>query len=389
MGTERKGETKRQHYVPRMILRNFSRDRRRISLLVDGKRIDGASIGKQCYEDYFYGADNIMEKSFAEEEGKVNAFLGDLDPERFKDLNADDAEMLRYFIYYQHARTRGAAEHLSKFAGAFAKEMVRGSLRLRKDPDLSPEALDEVEIGLKNAQNEALWQATKTTPIIKDLNVKFITTARTPGFVIGDHPVVVYNQFVEHHPVLSQYPVSTGLALKGIQLFMPLSPSVTLALYDPSTYEYGGKSSSCTAGPKDVDYLNRMQAINAHSCVYFHEDRVDDGALAGLCAARATHPSIYAKKAAVSEMRRKPDGKVGQFIVVTHEDLRIGAKMSFIRSNDGHSYLSYRGASPPVRSERMIELTMQYGEMLEGMVRARKAERDREAGVPPRETQDE
>lgn len=73
--TEKLSETKRQHYVPRMLLRNFTKDGKRISLIVDGKRIDGASIGKQCYGDYFYGSDNVMEKSFSDSEAKMLAFL--------------------------------------------------------------------------------------------------------------------------------------------------------------------------------------------------------------------------------------------------------------------------------------------------------------------------
>lgn len=66
-----------------MILRNFSNDGKRICLILDGERVDGASIGRQCQEDYFYGSDNILEKSFAKEEDKLAAFLGDLSPERF------------------------------------------------------------------------------------------------------------------------------------------------------------------------------------------------------------------------------------------------------------------------------------------------------------------
>jgi hypothetical protein len=62
---ERKGKTKRQHYVPRMILRNFSRDGKRISLVTGGKRIYNTGLRDQCQEDYFYGADQIMEESFA------------------------------------------------------------------------------------------------------------------------------------------------------------------------------------------------------------------------------------------------------------------------------------------------------------------------------------
>jgi hypothetical protein len=154
--SERKGATKCQHYVPRMILRNFSRDGKRISLVVNGKCIDGASLRKQCYEDYFYGSDNVMEKAFADEEGKMSTFFGDLAPERFASLRLEDVHRLRMFVAYQHARTKGAAEHLSKFAGALAKTALKSTLALNKDAKFGPKDLDKVEIGIQNAQNEAL-----------------------------------------------------------------------------------------------------------------------------------------------------------------------------------------------------------------------------------------
>jgi len=102
---EKLGETKRQHYVPRMILRRFSKDGKRISLVVAGKRIDGASIGKQCYGDYFHGSDNVMEKSFADSEAKMASFLGDLAPARFANLTDEDVHELRMFLAYQYIRT--------------------------------------------------------------------------------------------------------------------------------------------------------------------------------------------------------------------------------------------------------------------------------------------
>lgn len=238
--TERKGETKRQHFVPRMILRNFSKDGKRLSLFVEGKRIDGVSLRDQCQEDYFYGADQIMEKSFADEEAKMATFFGDLAPQRFANLTDDHVRQLRFFVAYQQARTRGAAEHVSRFTGAFAKQTLKDSVLLNKNPDLNPDDLDLIEIGMEGAQHEALWNATKTTPILLDLAVKFIRTERTPGFIIADHPVVAYNQFAEHHPILSRYPTSTGLALKGLQLFMPLSPSMTLAVFDLVLARLGG-----------------------------------------------------------------------------------------------------------------------------------------------------
>ena len=58
---------KRQHYVPRFLLKNFSADKRRIALevLATGRRVDDAQLKAQCYRDYFYGKDEVLENAFA------------------------------------------------------------------------------------------------------------------------------------------------------------------------------------------------------------------------------------------------------------------------------------------------------------------------------------
>ncbi len=73
---------------------------------------------------YFYGADQVMERSFAKEEAELSAFFGDLNPDRFVALDDEAVYKLRLFVAYQLARTRGAAEHYSKVAGAFAKQVI-------------------------------------------------------------------------------------------------------------------------------------------------------------------------------------------------------------------------------------------------------------------------
>lgn len=371
--TERKGDTKRQHYVPRMILRNFSNDRKRICLVVEGRRIDGVSLRDQCQASYFYGADQVMEKSFADEEAKMSAFFGDLNPDRFATLDDDAIYQLRMFVAYQHARTRGAAEHHSKFVGAFAKQTLRDHLMLNGHETLKPEDLDLVEVGIDNAQNDAIWTAAKSNPVLLDMAVKFIKTARTPGFVIADHPVVAYNQFAEHHPILSRYPTSTGLAAKGLQLFMPLSPDMVLAVYDPATYQYGGNSMVCTAGPADVAFLNRMQAVNAYSCFYFDPARMDDVGLSDLIETRSKHPSVYKKQVSTSNMLRHEDGRLSRLVAVHQTELRVDAKLSFIRPLDGRTYEDYSGPSVPVRSPAVLEFARRYGEELEAEVARRRA----------------
>ncbi len=368
----RKGETKRQHYVPRMILRHFSNDGKRTSLVVDGKRIDEASLRDQCQESYFYGADQVMEKSFADEEARISAFLGDLNPDRFIAFDDDTSHQLRLFVASQHARTRGAAEHHSKFAGAFVKETLRDDVTVNGHKTLQPDDLDLIEVRIKNAQHRAIWTAAKSSPVLIDMRVKFIKTARTPGFVVADHPVVAYNQFAEHHPILSRYPTRTGLAAKGLQLFMPLSPSIMLAVYDPATYQYGGNSMVCTAGPADVAFLNRMQAVNAYSCFYFNPQRMVDASLNDLVEVRRKHPSVYEKKVATSDMLQREDGSLSKFVAVYQTEVRVGAKLSFIRPLDGRCYEDYSGPTVPIRSPAVLEFARRYGEMLEEEVASRR-----------------
>lgn len=384
---EKLGETKNQHYVPRFILRKFSKDERRISLvtLSNGRRVDGASIAGQCKADYFYGSDQLMEKSFQAEETKISKYLSTPTIPQLDSLPASAYDELLAYVHYQQARTRGAAEHLSTTAGAFAKSMLRDHIRLNRPPNIRNEDLDLVEIGIKNAQHESIWFAAKTLPLMRDMVVKFIITDRPVGFVIADHPVVAYNQFAEHHTILRQCPTSTELAHKGLQLFMPISPSVTLAIYDPGTYEYGGKSRICRAGPQDVTYLNEMQTINAWECIYFHTDRVDKPTLDSLLRARKNHPSRYKKTTSESELTRRPDGKLSKFTVVTYVDIRIGAKLSFIRSTDGHSYEYYQGSSVPVRSPERVAFTEAYGNHLEKIVADRRAASTAEAERGPSE----
>ena len=82
-----------------------------------------------------------------------------------------------------------------------------------------------------------------------------------PRFILGDKPVVLYNQYceqVEHYAGL-------GLNCGGIQLFMPLSPKEYLLLYDGQVYDYV-KSHPVTDA--DVVTLNTFQILQSESNVY-------------------------------------------------------------------------------------------------------------------------
>lgn len=60
-------EKKRQHYVPRFYLKNFSWGNRRpihLCNIKTGAQITAENLVTQCYEGYFYGKDLVLEEMF-------------------------------------------------------------------------------------------------------------------------------------------------------------------------------------------------------------------------------------------------------------------------------------------------------------------------------------
>jgi hypothetical protein len=104
-----------------------------------------------------------------------------------------------------------------------------------------------------------------------DLAYKLLCNRTPLPFVTSDHPAVFYNQFMEHR---KRYGSNTGLAVKGLQLFLPLSPRHTLVFFDPWAYKVGGKKLTShrveVTDEKDVKALNLLQATSANRHLFFN-----------------------------------------------------------------------------------------------------------------------
>lgn len=85
-------ENKKQHYVPKFYMRNFSFGSRGEPIylfnLKSKKKILEGNLGNQCYENYFYGDDLVAEKAFGMIEGRAAGIFKDyvnngIIPQRF------------------------------------------------------------------------------------------------------------------------------------------------------------------------------------------------------------------------------------------------------------------------------------------------------------------
>jgi hypothetical protein len=101
-----------------------------------------------------------------------------------------------------------------------------------------------------------------------DLAAVLILTRR-PVFLTSDNPAFKYNQYCEG----VRFVGVTGAKSKGLQVFLPLAPDMTLLLYDAAVYKVGSRRARgvVIANNQDVWALNRLQFVSAQDNVLFSE----------------------------------------------------------------------------------------------------------------------
>ncbi len=354
---------KKQHYVPRFLLKNFSTNKRTVRGIALESRIafEKGGIAEQCYEDYFYGKDGELENSFAAEEGKIAGLLQDLSQEGLESIPVDDLRSIVFFMHYQHYRTFSAAEYVDNLADAHAKALIKTALpiTLENGHVVTEGDLDLVEVKSPMPQITSLHLAAGFTPLLLDLEIKFLLRGDLPGFMISDNPVAFYNQFMEHHGDLRQCRGSTGLAVKGLQMFLPVSPNVCIAVYDPTTYCYGSPSRrTCSVSTRDTLLINQLQALYAYECVYYDDNCTDQYRDAVLQIRK--HHDVHTPQLVAGPLRQRSDGKLSQIVENWAREARIGAKFSFARVINAQSYRGYHSKVPPIRSPELFAYQQDY-----------------------------
>jgi hypothetical protein len=166
-----------------------------------------------------------------------------------------------------------------------------------------------------------------------------------------------------------------GLAVKGLQIFMPLSPKLYLALFDPTTYQYGSEArQSCGLSRRDVATLNQMQAVNGLRCMYFLVPPPDDEA-ASWTMARGSHESLHA--ADLQVYHGEENGRPSDLVTMGNPSLRMDAKLSFARVIDQARYAGYRLAILPIRSPELVAMSERQAEGLDAFIDRQRTGRGR------------
>jgi hypothetical protein len=341
-------KNKKQHYVPQFYLKFFSskQEDTHIGLFhfKTGKLIRAAGLKNQAYEDYFYGKDDVLESGLARLEGDASSVLNEIiNNEVLPKQASKEYWLLWTFVLVQAYRTLSTVKATNDMLNKTVKAIAKHDKNLKDN-------LDEFEVGFNDAAAFNLKQAIASIGVAKDLACKLIINKTTTPFITSDHPVILYNQFLEKR----KFPGGrTGLATKGLEIFYPISPKLSLIFYDKVVYKVGfsRRTSVETTVFGDIDNFNFLQALNCDEQIYF-SDLVPERYILEL----AKKKEAYQKKelkVKESLPKTNPDGTSSILMQVQKSYLEINLQLSFLKETDHAKTYVFTGYAAELRDEKL------------------------------------
>lgn len=264
-------EKKGQHFVPQMYFRNFSDNEKSVGgyILSSRKFVRDMSISGICKRDYLYGDDLQIESWFCGLENKWGPLLKKIIRQGDLTLFKSEWTLLLQFIFLSDARTGYMADISNDFTTKTFQAMIM-TKRNHGDidyADITDEQIQNMKMGMTIPNAASIRAADKALWLFSDLAPALIHNTTSRQFITSDNPVVKYNYLF----TTRNYRCNYGYGHVGALVFLPISPSYCLMIYDPSAYRV-----SCTnnvieiKAPNRIIELNKLFASNAKSAVYFH-----------------------------------------------------------------------------------------------------------------------
>lgn len=254
-------EKKRQHYVPQFYMRNFADENNTFVVyhLLQKKSIGRVPYNRQCYKDYYYGADALWEKRLGEMEADWGATFKAILSE--KTLSAEDIQLVKQFALYQRQRTLAEAEYRKQERTELLIECGR-MLYVNKGWPFDDAAKKACEERARNdcTPAENLEFANKLVNLIDDLGILIITYNTNSELISSDTPVIAINPF---------HPPSIGYACMGLILLFPISRNKLVVLFDRKMYPRFRNSLYIDCQDEDeVHNVNVLQLISAERILF-------------------------------------------------------------------------------------------------------------------------
>lgn len=226
-----------QHYVPQFLLRKFGNGKKD-QLHVFDKRTSrsfptnakNVASESRFYDFQIEGQDATLEPKLAQLEGATKPLLERiLTADSVAVIGGTERELIATFLAVQFTRTKAFREQvldLPKMLG----EHLRSRAGAGEDMSAIADFIklpDENELKIQTAR--LMMNAPKDFgPHFLSKDWLLIATTRKAPFVIGDNPLALQNA-IDMGPY-----GNLGLAVMGIEIYLPLSPVRALAMWCPS-----------------------------------------------------------------------------------------------------------------------------------------------------------
>jgi hypothetical protein len=229
-------KVKMQHYVPRVYLKNFSKNNVKECYVYCFDKQNNKSfqtnIKDIAFEKEFY--DKISEEQTTEKTLRaIETEVGGVIPKllKIKDidkLSNEEKDILSEFIAYQMIRVKETRETLKDTAKQFFKKYED-----QLAPELKNQVLDSMkEESLRNIHKDIIGEMNEFKKRIKNMKwILVINKSRFP-FWTSDNPVAEYNAID-----LSPYG-NIGLECLGFEMHIPIHPKIVLIICDPRTFSH-------------------------------------------------------------------------------------------------------------------------------------------------------
>jgi len=343
-------EQKNQHYVPVLILKNFSEDSVNTNLLVikTNKYVNNIPIKDQSSEDYFYGKDKVVEKSLAELEKIFGLLLKEIaERDYLPNYGTFEHFLLNLFIVSTSARTLYSGE-------ATNEQIDKMCSIVFSHHDKFDDFAKNYKVGIETPSAFSLGIAVTCVKYIADLEYKILDNKTKSEFIISDNPVIKYNKFL----LKRNWPGShVGYGTLGIQFYCPLSPTKCLVLYDRNCYKFGNRKDRFIAVnlDSDVQAINELQFINANEVVYF---RTQDQAnlITQIYEKLSSHRRDEKVKVREYVQQGSTKEKGSSLVMSSAANIEIDLKLSFLKFTKKSNQIKLSNRAVQFRSDKILQM---------------------------------
>ena len=251
-------EYKKQHYVSKFYLRQFSHDGKTVYVYnIYHKKAFRMNITNVCQEKYFYCDTPKPEQILGKIEEKQDKIMKKIiEKSTVTFLETEERFYLQLFVLMQYTRTKESKDFADRYINTFFDEHFKPLMKQSDDlieKGVKPELIDSLKIEIERPHLRTMAIAMMGAELIIDLLPVLILNQTDNNFITSDSPVCLYNYITsKNHGML-------GFQSPGLQIFCPLNEKTLLLLVDPKLYYLDLDENSIihVKEPSDIDAINK------------------------------------------------------------------------------------------------------------------------------------